>query len=83
MLKEICENIYLNEIDLPKSPLKYLNSYIIKSPDRSLIVDTGFNRPECIESFFSGIKKLNIDIKKTDVLITHLHSDHCGLIAEL
>ena len=83
MLKEIAKNIYLNEIDLPKSPLKYLNSYIIKSPERSLVIDTGFNRPECEEKFFAGLDELGIDLKKTDVLVTHLHSDHCGLMAPL
>lgn len=83
MLKEIAKDIYLNEIDLPKSPLKYLNSYIIRTPDRSLVIDTGFNRPECEEKFFAGLRELDIDLEKTDVLITHLHSDHCGLMAPL
>ena len=83
MVKEICKDIYLSEIDLPQSPLKYLNSYIVKTDHRNLIIDTGFNRTECIESFFAGLKELDIDLKKTDVLVTHLHSDHCGLIGEL
>ena len=83
MPKEIYENIYLNEIDLPNNPLKYLNSYIIIAENKTLIIDTGFNRPECQESFYNGIEKLNIDLTKTDILVTHLHSDHCGLINEL
>ncbi|MDR3348203.1 MAG: MBL fold metallo-hydrolase [Acidaminococcales bacterium] len=83
MLSEIYENIYLNEITLPNSPLKYLNSYIIKDGERPLVIDTGFNRPECRECFLAGLEELSIDIGQTDVLITHLHSDHCGLIHEL
>lgn len=83
MVKNIVDGIYLNEIDLPKNPLKYLNSYIITAADKTLIIDTGFNNPQCIESFFSGINALDIDLNKTDILVTHLHSDHCGMIAEL
>lgn len=83
MVKEVYKNIYLNEIDLPKNPLKYLNSYIIKSDSRSLVIDTGFNRPECIDKFFSGLAELDIEPAKIDVLVTHLHSDHCGLIGIL
>ncbi len=83
MLKEVYKNIYLNEIDLPKNPLKYLNSYIITSENRNLIIDTGFNRKECIDSFYYGISELKIDLTKTDVLVTHLHSDHNGLMGML
>jgi hypothetical protein len=28
----------------------YLNSYVIRSSDRNLIVDTGLNRKECLEA---------------------------------
>ena len=83
MLKEVYPGIYLNEITLPNSPLKFLNSYIVVSDERTLIIDTGFNRPECKADFFAGIQQLGIDMAKTDVLVTHLHSDHCGLVGEL
>jgi glyoxylase-like metal-dependent hydrolase (beta-lactamase superfamily II) len=83
MLKQIREDIYLNEITLPNSPLKYLNSYIIKSGGQALVVDTGFNRPECQRDFFAGLAEAGIDLDKTSVLATHLHSDHCGLLTEL
>lgn len=48
-------NIYCNRIPLPKNPLKSLNSYIIKSPERNLIIDTGFNQPECEAAFSDGV----------------------------
>ncbi len=83
MLTEVYQGIFLNEVFLPDSPLKYLNSYIIMDKGRPLIVDTGFNRPECRENFFAGIEELKLDLTKCDVLSTHLHSDHCGLIGEL
>jgi glyoxylase-like metal-dependent hydrolase (beta-lactamase superfamily II) len=83
MIKKIYHNIYSNEIPLPNNPLRAINSYIILSEDRNLIIDTGFNRDECREALFNGIKELNIDLNKTDLLVTHLHSDHSGLAAAL
>lgn len=79
MIEQIYPHIYSNPIPLPKNPLKALNSYIIVSPERTLIIDTGFNQPECMEAFFSGIAELGLDLAKTDVLLTHCHSDHTGL----
>ena len=83
MLRQIYPNIYCNEIPLPKNPLKYLNSYIVVSPDRNLIIDTGFNQPECETAFFDAANQLALDFSKTDVLLTHRHSDHTGLASLL
>lgn len=83
MTKKVYPNIYMKEIPLPNNPLKALNSYIIVSEDKNLIIDTGFNRKECKEALMEGIKELNLDLNKTYLLITHLHADHSGLAAEL
>ena len=83
MLEKLYPHIYLIRIPLPKNPLKVLNSYIVVSPDRSLIIDTGFNQPECQETLFNGIAELGLDLTKTDVLLTHRHSDHTGQASQL
>lgn len=74
-------DIYNLFVPLPENPLKNLNCYIIKTDDRSLIIDTGFNRPECLEAMQNGLKELNIDPERTDIFLTHLHSDHTGLVS--
>jgi len=53
------------------------------SDSRNLIIDTGFNMPECLEAMHSGIKELGIDMSKTDVLSTHVHHDHNGSIPQI
>lgn len=45
-MREVYRNIYLAELPLPNNPLKYLNFYIIKGQDQSMIIDTGFNRED-------------------------------------
>lgn len=83
MIEEIRSDFYRVEIPLPNSPLKFLNSYIIRSSDRNLIVDTGLNRTACFEAMQTGLQKLGIDLARTDFFITHLHADHFGLVAKL
>jgi glyoxylase-like metal-dependent hydrolase (beta-lactamase superfamily II) len=83
MCEEILPNLFRNKIPLPESPLKYLNSYIIKDSERSLIIDTGLNRKECLEAMRKGLDTLGIDLSKSDIFITHLHADHFGLVSEL
>lgn len=85
MIELIYENpkIYRIFIPLPENPLKLLNSYVIITENRNLIIDTGFKREECLKSLLKGLKEINIELEKTDIFLTHLHSDHCGLINKL
>ncbi|MBQ4347743.1 MAG: MBL fold metallo-hydrolase [Firmicutes bacterium] len=76
-------DIYKIYIPLPKNPLKNLNCYVLKTPEKNLIVDTGFNMPECREALIEGLKELDLDPEKTELFITHLHSDHCGVVTPL
>lgn len=66
-------------VELPQSPLKNLNSYVIRTPEKNLVIDTGFNRAECREALWEGIRELRLDMNKTALFITHGHTDHMGL----
>ena len=83
MIEEIQPNLFRLEILLPNSPLKYLNSYVVRSQDRNLIIDTGLNREECLKAMQAGLRELNINLAKTDFFITHLHADHFALLSKL
>lgn len=79
MLEKLAENLYQKTVLLPNNPLRYINVYIITG-ERNLVIDTGFNRPECAEALEDAFKELGIT--QVDLFITHLHSDHCGLIGK-
>ena len=83
MIECILPNIYRIEIPLPKNPLKALNSYLIKDPRRNLLVDTGFNLEACRDAMDQALQELGIDMEETDLFITHLHTDHSGLVQHL
>ena len=83
MHDKILPDFFRIEIPLPDSPLKALNSYLIKGEERSLIIDTGMNREECLGPMLSSLKELNVDLTRTDFFITHLHADHLGQVGKL
>ncbi|NLB52594.1 MAG: MBL fold metallo-hydrolase [Syntrophomonadaceae bacterium] len=83
MTREILKGIYQIHVPLPGNPLKYLNSYLIKGNDRSLLIDTGFNWPECKEAQLKAMDELGMDWAQIDFFITHAHGDHVGLVNEL
>jgi glyoxylase-like metal-dependent hydrolase (beta-lactamase superfamily II) len=83
VIEELLPDLYRVEIPLPGNPLKALNSYVIKGRERFLLIDTGLNREECLRAMLSALKKLEVDLSRTDFFITHLHSDHSGLVDTL
>lgn len=82
-IQQLEDNIYSFVIPLPENPLKWLNTYVIRTRERNLLVDTGFRRPECFQALIDGMAALGIHAEDTDVFLTHLHSDHTGNTASL
>jgi glyoxylase-like metal-dependent hydrolase (beta-lactamase superfamily II) len=80
LVEQILPGLYRLEIPLPASPLKTINSYVLISKNRNLIIDTGLNRPECVEAMLTGLAELAVDMEKTDIFLTHMHADHTGLV---
>ena len=85
MVEQLYHNpdIYRIYVPLPDNPLKYLNCYVLVSDGETLIIDTGFNRPECKQALFDGLDELQVDFAHTKLFLTHLHGDHSGLTEEL
>ena len=89
-LEELEDNLFCIEVPLPDNPLRALNAYLVRSSaahpgwrGRSLLIDNGFNRPECREVILSALKRLGVGLDALDFFVTHLHSDHCGLTGDL
>ena len=80
MVEEILPRLHRIVVPLPGNPLKEINSYVLTSDDRNLIIDTGMNRPECREVLEPGLESIGVDLERTDFIATHLHADHQGLI---
>ncbi len=85
MTLNVAKNIWSFPINLPDNPLKWLNCYVIRCENggRDLLIDTGFNCPECLEDLTAGMRELKLDCSNTDVFFTHAHADHTGNAAAL
>ena len=80
---EILKDIYRIPVRLPDSPLKELNSYLIRDPVCSLLIDTGFRHPACREALLAGLDELGVAPGTFDIVLTHCHADHSGLASEI
>jgi glyoxylase-like metal-dependent hydrolase (beta-lactamase superfamily II) len=56
---------------------------LIKGRGRFLLIDTGMNREECLSVMSASLKRLEVNLAKTDFFISHLHADHLGLVGTL
>lgn len=83
MIEMVFPDIYKIDIPLPHNPLRSTNSYFVRGTTRNLLVDTGFNCPESRQAMTEALQSLNADMETTDLFITHLHSDHAGLLTYL
>lgn len=83
MIEEVMPGIFRMEIPIPRSPLKATNSYLFKGPEHNLLIDTGQNCQEAFAVLRSGLAELAVDMKKTNIFLTHMHADHCGLMPQV
>lgn len=80
MIQKLADNLYTFPINFKRSPLGWLNCYVIKGTDggRDLLVDSGFNTPHCLEDLKAGMEELDMRAENTDAFFTHCHFDHVG-----
>ena len=81
--EEVLSNIFRIPVPLPGNPLKELNSYLIRDPERCILIDTGFRFPACREALMEGLDELGVSPGDVDIFLTHLHADHSGLSSEI
>ena len=82
---EILPGLFRLPVPLPRNPLGELNAYLIRGGpgERSLLIDTGFRTPECRQALREGLAQAGAAEDDFDVLLTHIHTDHTGLSAEV
>lgn len=79
MPEEIAPNVWRLNIPLPNSPLKNLNSYLIRQDGKELLIDTGFRMEECRAALCKELETLHVPLHRLDIYLTHMHADHAGL----
>lgn len=81
---EIMPNIHLLKVPIPDNPLEFLNAYLIKTDEGSMLIDTGWNTDEAFDSLTNQLKTIEVNWNDVRyIVITHAHPDHFGLVGRL
>lgn len=84
VISEVRPGIFRIPVDLPGSPLKKVNAYLIRVPgERNLLIDNGFNASESKVCLHAALSALGVWLAETDLCLTHSHVDHCGMTKSL
>lgn len=79
MIEEISKNIYRIGIFLAGSPLRELNTYLIRRDGKEILIDAGYRTEDCERQLTEALARLGCDRNNLTVALTHLHSDHAAL----
>lgn len=83
MTEKINDRITRIRVPLAGNPLRELNAYFVRGRDRDLLIDTGFRTEDCRRALLEGLAEAGWKPERTDLILTHLHSDHTGLAADV
>lgn len=67
-------------ITLPESPPTHVNAYLVQGDRGYLLIDTGWNTDETLDSLRKYLTGIGADIRDiSQIVVTHVHPDHYGL----
>jgi len=81
---EITQGVHQIKVPIPDNPLGFINAYLVKTREGSLLVDTGWNTDEAFDTLEQQIHAAGSgwqDLRY--IVITHAHPDHYGLVGRL
>jgi glyoxylase-like metal-dependent hydrolase (beta-lactamase superfamily II) len=77
------DGIYQIKIDVPFA-VKHVCLYLFELNGNKILIDSGLNMGNWKKNLFSAFEQMNISIQDIDYcLITHIHTDHIGLVKVL
>jgi glyoxylase-like metal-dependent hydrolase (beta-lactamase superfamily II) len=79
-VEQVAPEIFRIELPLPTPALKSMNAYVVRDKERSLIIDCGLNRKDCLAALEDGLKRIGVTFAQSDFFLTHCHGDHMGLV---
>jgi glyoxylase-like metal-dependent hydrolase (beta-lactamase superfamily II) len=81
---EVLPGIWQLRVQLPGHRLGWLNSYLLKSEQGVILIDTPWNTVEVRTNFLELIAETSTELEDIRiVLLTHYHDDHSGCAAHL
>jgi len=79
MITEISENFYRITLPMPFR-LRHVHAYALVDGKDVALFDAGMNMPGAFEKLETDLQSIGHTIESiTDVYLTHVHTDHCGM----
>lgn len=79
-VSKIIDGIYKIQVPMPNFTPPSVNAYLIKGEPNSLLIDTGLDLDRCERILRNAMDELDISPDRLDILITHSHGDHTGML---
>ncbi len=83
-MTEIIPGIHQLQIPVPDNTLGYTNTYLVQGDGQYLLIDTGWDSKEALQSLEKQLADIQVDLGEIrQIVITHVHPDHYGLASKL
>jgi len=83
-VKEVFPDLFQLRIPLPIPALKHLNAYLIRTENQYVLIDTGMGTDEAYKELSRQLAEIGVKPENlTEILVTHFHIDHVGLVPRL
>ncbi|MFC2044545.1 MBL fold metallo-hydrolase [Chloroflexota bacterium] len=83
-MAEIIPGVLQLKIPIPNNPLGYTNDYLVHDDDTYLLIDTGVNTEEALQSLKKQLSEIGVSLEDiSQIIATHAHNDHYGLTIRL
>lgn len=78
------EGIHALRVPIPHNPLAYVLPYLFVGREGLTLIDAGWKHPKSLKSLVSQLDQLGFGLKDVrQVILTHMHPDHCGLADQI
>jgi glyoxylase-like metal-dependent hydrolase (beta-lactamase superfamily II) len=79
-VEEVTSGVWSLPVPVPDNPVRYVLCYLIEHRSGVVMVDPGWNHPDCWQALTAGLDRCGIPLSSvTAILVTHVHPDHHGL----
>ena len=83
-MKEVFPSLFQLRIPLPIPALKHLNAYVIQGEGQCVLIDTGMGSDKAFAELSRQLAEIGVKPENlTEILVTHFHIDHVGLVPRL